>query len=114
VLDGQDVCMSETVIEALHTARTAYERANEALRLAQAAAREAGVEVTPTVVEELTVKRVNVVEDDGTACGGVDLRGLPGRLRRGAPIAAAGWTRMCSVLKGFSPTPPGALLDMVS
>jgi hypothetical protein len=58
--------MSETVIEALHTARTAYERATEALQLAEAAAREAGVQVTPRVVDELTVKRIHVVEDDGT------------------------------------------------
>jgi hypothetical protein len=58
--------MTVTVIEALDAARAAYARATEALRLAEAAAHEAGVEVTPTVVDELTVKRVNVVEDDGT------------------------------------------------
>jgi hypothetical protein len=58
--------MSETVIEALDAARAAYEQATEALRLAQAAARASGVEVTSPVVDELTVKRVNVVEDDGT------------------------------------------------
>ncbi len=58
--------MSETVIEALGAARTAYAQAGEALRLAEAAAREAGVNVTQTPVEELTVKRLNVVEDDGT------------------------------------------------
>ncbi|HET7070667.1 MAG TPA: hypothetical protein VFI40_07570 [Nocardioides sp.] len=58
--------MSETVIEALAAARAAYERAIEALRLAEGAAREAGIEATPEVVEELTVKRINVVEDDGT------------------------------------------------
>jgi hypothetical protein len=60
------VAMSETVIEALDAARAAYEQATEALRMAESAAREAGVEVAPTVVDELTVKRVNVVEDDGT------------------------------------------------
>jgi hypothetical protein len=38
----------------------------QALRLAEAAAREAGVRAGPTVVDELTVKRINVVEDDGT------------------------------------------------
>lgn len=58
--------MSETVTEALEAARSAYERASEALHLAEAAAREAGVAVTPVVVDELTVKRINVVEDDGT------------------------------------------------
>jgi len=58
--------MSETVIEALDAARTAYERATEALRLAEVAARAAGEQVTPTVVDELTVKRINVVEEDGT------------------------------------------------
>lgn len=58
--------MSGTVIEALEAARTAYAQAGEALRLAEAAAREAGVEVTPGVVDELTVRRINVVEDDGT------------------------------------------------
>ena len=56
--------MTGTVTEALDAARTAYARATEALRLAEAAAREAGVEVTPTVVDELTVRRLNVVEDD--------------------------------------------------
>jgi len=58
--------MSETVTEALDAARAAYARATEALRLAEAAARDAGVEVRPVAVDELTVKRINVVEDDGT------------------------------------------------
>jgi hypothetical protein len=58
--------MSETVIAALDAARAAYERATEALRLAEATARKAGVEVVPAVMDELTVKRINVVEDDGT------------------------------------------------
>lgn len=58
--------MSDAVIEAVDAARAAYERATEALRLAEAAARVAEIEITPTVVDELTVKRVNVVEDDGT------------------------------------------------
>jgi hypothetical protein len=58
--------MSESVSEALDAARAAYERATEALRLAEAAARDAGVEVSSTIVDELTVKRINVVEDDGT------------------------------------------------
>jgi hypothetical protein len=39
--------MSESVIEALDVARAAYERATEARRLAEAAARDAGVEVGP-------------------------------------------------------------------
>jgi hypothetical protein len=39
--------MSESVIEALDVAPAAYERATEALRLAEAAARDAGVEVGP-------------------------------------------------------------------
>jgi hypothetical protein len=54
------------VIEALDAARAAYAQATEALRLAEAAARDVGVEVPPTIVDELTVKRINVVEDDGT------------------------------------------------
>ncbi|HET8663048.1 MAG TPA: hypothetical protein VFM08_01925 [Nocardioides sp.] len=58
--------MSETVIEALDAARAAYARATEALRLAEAAARAAGEQVEPRVVDELTVQRINVVEDDGT------------------------------------------------
>jgi hypothetical protein len=58
--------MSETVIEALQAARAAYEQATRALRLAERTARETGVEVLPTTVDELTVKRINVVEDDGT------------------------------------------------
>jgi hypothetical protein len=58
--------MTESVIEALDAAHAAYEQATEALRLAEAAARDAGVEVMPAVVDELTVKRINVVEDDGT------------------------------------------------
>jgi hypothetical protein len=58
--------MSETVTEALDAARAAYEQATQALRLAEAAAREAGVTVTTPVIDELTVKRINVVEDDGT------------------------------------------------
>jgi hypothetical protein len=58
--------MSETVIEALAAAREAHARATEALRLAEGAARAAGVEGTPAVVDRLTVKRIDVVEDDGT------------------------------------------------
>jgi hypothetical protein len=58
--------MTDTVIEALETARAAYEQATEALRLAEAAARQAGVDVAPSTLDELTVKRINVVEDDGT------------------------------------------------
>jgi hypothetical protein len=57
--------MTDTVIEALETARAAYERATEALRLAEAAARHAGLDVTPATVDELTVTRINLVEDDG-------------------------------------------------
>jgi hypothetical protein len=58
--------MSETVVEALEAARAAYEQATRALRLAEHAARESGVEVAPTAVDVLTVKRIDVVEDDGT------------------------------------------------
>ena len=58
--------MNESVIEALEAARAAYEQATRALRLAEHAARESGVDVVPTAVDELTVKRINVVEDDGT------------------------------------------------
>ena len=63
---GRMASMSDTVIEALDAARTAYARASEALRAAEQVARAAGVEVAPSVVDELTVKRINVVEDDGT------------------------------------------------
>jgi hypothetical protein len=48
--------MSDDTTEALETARAAYEKATEALRLAQAAADR----------DHLTVKRIDVVEDDGT------------------------------------------------
>ena len=46
--------MSDTVIEALDAARAAYAQATEALRLAEAAARQSGVEVTPEAIDELT------------------------------------------------------------
>ncbi len=52
--------------EALARAREAHDRATEALRTAEAAVRAAGVEVAPHVVDELTVKQIRVVEDDGT------------------------------------------------
>ncbi|MDX6357521.1 MAG: hypothetical protein QOH37_575 [Nocardioidaceae bacterium] len=58
--------MSDAVIEALSAARAAHAAATEALVRAEAAARAAGVEVSPAAIDELTVKRVNVVEDDGT------------------------------------------------
>ncbi len=58
--------MSDTVIEALDAARAAYAQAKEALRLAEAAAGQTGVEVRPEAIDELTVRRINVVEDDGT------------------------------------------------
>lgn len=46
--------------------KVALDAAREALRRAEAAARAAGVDVDSEVLEELTVKRINVVEDDGT------------------------------------------------
>jgi hypothetical protein len=58
--------MSDAVIEALSAAREAHAAATEALLRAEDAARAAGVEVTPAAIDELTVKRINVVEDDGT------------------------------------------------
>jgi hypothetical protein len=58
--------MNDAVIEAWDAARAAYTQATDALRLAEAAARAAGVAVPPTIVDEVTVKRINVVEDDGT------------------------------------------------
>lgn len=58
--------MSDAVIEALSAARAAHVAATEALLRAEQAARAAGVEAPPGVIDELTVKRINVVEDDGT------------------------------------------------
>ena len=57
--------MSDPVIEALSTAREAHASATRALLRAEAAARAAGLEPGATL-DELTVKRINVVEDDGT------------------------------------------------
>jgi hypothetical protein len=54
------------VVDALTAAREAHAAATEALHRAEAAVRAAGLEVGTTVVDELTVKRLNVVEDDGT------------------------------------------------
>ena len=58
--------MSDAVIEALSAAREAHAAATEALQRAEAAAHAAGVAVTATPADELTVKRINIVEDDGT------------------------------------------------
>ncbi|WP_151084561.1 hypothetical protein [Nocardioides cynanchi] len=58
--------MSDAVTEALSAARAAHAAAVEALLRAEDAARASGVEVRLPVIDELTVKRVNVVEDDGT------------------------------------------------
>jgi hypothetical protein len=58
--------MNDAVIEALSAARAAHAAAGEALLGAEAAARAAGVEVPPAPIGELTVKRINVVEDDGS------------------------------------------------
>ena len=58
--------MTDPVTEALTAARQAHEAATEALLVAEAAARSAGSFVEPRVLDELTVKRINVVEDDGT------------------------------------------------
>ncbi|WP_340541086.1 hypothetical protein [Nocardioides sp. GXZ039] len=52
--------------DALTAARSAYAAATRALALAEAAADAAEVSVAPMVVDELTVKRINVVEDDGS------------------------------------------------
>lgn len=57
--------MDDAVIEALSAAREAHAAATEALLRAEDAARAAGVVSTPAL-DELTVKRINVVEDDGT------------------------------------------------
>jgi hypothetical protein len=58
--------MSDAVIEALSAAREAHAAATQALLRAEDAARAAGVEAPPAAIDELTVKRINVVEDDGT------------------------------------------------
>jgi hypothetical protein len=61
----QDVSMSE-LDDTLAAAREAYGAASQALRLAEEAAGKAGVATLGSVLDELTVKRLNVVEDDGT------------------------------------------------
>jgi hypothetical protein len=58
--------MNDAVVEALSAAREAHEAATRALLRAEDAARAAGVAVRSTTIDELTVKRINVVEDDGT------------------------------------------------
>lgn len=58
--------MSDAVTEALSAAREAHAAATEALQRAEAAARAAGADVEATPIDELTVKRINVVEEDGT------------------------------------------------
>ena len=52
--------------DSLAAAREAYEAASRALRLAEEAAGHAGASPRAPVLDELTVKRINVVEDDGT------------------------------------------------
>jgi hypothetical protein len=51
---------------ALSAARQAHRAAAQALALAEAAAGLAGTSSEPAVLDEMTVKRINVVEDDGT------------------------------------------------
>jgi hypothetical protein len=58
--------VTDALADALTAAREAHAAASEALRRAEAAAGAAGAEVDASVVDELTVKRINVVEDDGT------------------------------------------------
>jgi hypothetical protein len=58
--------MDDAVSEALSTARAAHAAATEALLRAEDAARAAGYTGQAQVFDELTVKRINVVEDDGT------------------------------------------------
>jgi hypothetical protein len=52
--------------DTLAAAREAYDAASKALRLAEEAAGQAGASTRASVLDELTVKRINVVEDDGT------------------------------------------------
>jgi hypothetical protein len=52
--------------DTLAAARAAYHAATTALRLAEEAAGQAGVFPPGPVLDEVTVKRINVVEDDGT------------------------------------------------
>jgi len=52
--------------DTLAAAREAYRAASAALSLAEAAAEQAGASAPGPAFEELTVKRLNVVEDDGT------------------------------------------------
>jgi hypothetical protein len=63
---GQDDRMNDAVIEALSAVRVAHEAATRALLRAEDAARAAGVAAGLSTIDELTVKRINVVEDDGT------------------------------------------------
>lgn len=76
--------MSDAVIEALSAAREAHAAATLALVRAEDAARAAGVEAPSVALDELTVKRVNVVEDDGT------LRIVIGNSTHGRTMAVRG------------------------
>ena len=52
--------------DTLAAAREAFSAASRALQLAEAAAGQAGASTVGPVLDELNVKRLNVVEDDGT------------------------------------------------
>lgn len=58
--------MEDRVVDALQAAREAHMAATEALARAEAAARDAGVEVDGTAVPELRAERLRIVEPDGT------------------------------------------------
>jgi hypothetical protein len=56
----------DALVDALSAAREAHAAATEALLRAESAARAAGCDGAGPALDELTVKRINVVEDDGT------------------------------------------------
>lgn len=57
--------LEDALTDALAAARAAHAAATEALRRAEEVARAAGLSIEPTVTDELTVKRIKVVDEDG-------------------------------------------------
>src|SRR4051794_3161192 len=60
------MCFMSDLDDTLAAAREAYDAASRALHLAEEVAGQAGASTGGLVLDELTVKRINVVEDDGT------------------------------------------------
>jgi len=66
VLPGCNMCSMSELDDTLVAAREAYDAATRALRLAEEAAGQAGASTRASFLDVLTVKRINVVENDGT------------------------------------------------